>query len=77
VQPGEPLIEQVMGRGRRLRALPALEEARARARVQLAYLPASLRGLEEAADPYPVEIAPSLRALAAAVDAVTEGGGGA
>ncbi|HSD41422.1 MAG TPA: nicotinate phosphoribosyltransferase [Burkholderiales bacterium] len=76
VQPGDALIEQVMGGGRRLRALPALEASRARARAQLARLPASLQALEDAAEPYAVEIAPSLQALAAAVDAVTEGRAG-
>jgi nicotinate phosphoribosyltransferase len=76
VQPGEALIEQVMGGGRRLRALPALEASRARARAQLEQLPESLRTLEDATEPYAVEIAPSLQALAAAVDAVTEGRAG-
>jgi nicotinate phosphoribosyltransferase len=76
VQPGEALIEQVMGGGRRLRALPALEASRARARAQLERLPESLRTLEDATEPYAVEIAPSLQALAAAVDAVTEGRAG-
>jgi nicotinate phosphoribosyltransferase len=77
VQPGEPLIEQVMAGGRRIRALPALDEARARARAQLARLPVPLQRLEDAAEGYPVEIAPSLRMLAAEVDAVTEGQRGA
>jgi nicotinate phosphoribosyltransferase len=76
VQPGEALIEQVMGGGRRLRALPVLEASRARARAQLERLPESLRALEDATEPYAVEIAPSLQALAAAVDAVTEGRAG-
>jgi hypothetical protein len=77
VQSGEALIEQVMGSGRRLRALPALEASRKRARAQLARLPAALQALEDAAASYPVEFAPSLQALAAAVDAVTEGRAGA
>jgi nicotinate phosphoribosyltransferase len=76
VQPGEALIEQVMGGGRRLRALPVLEASRARARAQLERLPESLRALEDATEPYAVEIAPTLQALAAAVDAVTEGRAG-
>jgi nicotinate phosphoribosyltransferase len=76
VQAGEALIEQVMGGGSRLRPLPALEASRGRARAQLAQLPASLQRLEDAAASYPVEFAPSLRALAAAVDAVTEGRAG-
>jgi nicotinate phosphoribosyltransferase len=76
VQPGEALIEQVMGGGRRLRALPALEASRAPARGPREQRPQSLRTLEDATEPYAVEIAPSLQALAAAVDAVTEGRAG-
>jgi nicotinate phosphoribosyltransferase len=66
-QPGEPLLAPVMHAGRRL-ASPALADSRARAAAQLARLPAPLRGLEPAAHPYEVEIAPALRALADAVD---------
>jgi nicotinate phosphoribosyltransferase len=73
-QPGDPLVQHVMAGGKRLRPLPTLDEARAHARVQLERLPIPLRALEDAAEPYPVEIAPSLRALAAEVDAATEGG---
>jgi nicotinate phosphoribosyltransferase len=73
-QQGDPLVQHVMAGGKRLRPLPTLDEARAHARVQLERLPAPLRELEDAAEPYPVEIAPSLRALAAEVDAATEGG---
>ena len=73
-QPGEPLVEQVMRGGKRLGPLSTLEEARTRGRAQLERLPPALRGLEDAAESYPVEIAPGLRALAAEVDAVTEGG---
>jgi nicotinate phosphoribosyltransferase len=72
-QAGEPLLEPVMRAGRRLRPLPPLAAARDRAREQLERLPAGLRGLADAQAPYPVEIAPALRALAAAVDAVTGG----
>ncbi len=72
-QPGEPLLEPVMRAGRRVRPLPPLAAARDRAREQLERLPAGLRGLEDAPAPYPVEIAPALRALAAAADAVTGG----
>jgi nicotinate phosphoribosyltransferase len=72
-QAGEPLVEPVMGGGERLGPLPTLDEARARARAQLARLPLPLRDLTDAARPYPVEIAPSLHALAAEVDAATEG----
>ena len=70
-QPGEPLLEQVLAGGRRVRALPTLAEGRDRARVQLARLPGPLGGLDPAPAPYPVEIAPSLHALAAEVDAAT------
>jgi nicotinate phosphoribosyltransferase len=73
-QQGDPLVRHVMAGGKRLRPLPTLDEARAHARVQLERLPAPLRELEDATEPYPVEIAPSLRALAAEVDAATEGG---
>ena len=72
-QPGEALVEHVMGGGKRLRPLPTLDEARARARAQLDRLPLPLKDLADAARPYPVEIAPSLHALAAEVDAATEG----
>jgi nicotinate phosphoribosyltransferase len=76
-QAGEPLLERVLGGGGRLRPLPTLAAARARARAQLDRLPAALRGLEDAAEPYPVEIAPGLRALAAEVDAATGEGAAA
>jgi nicotinate phosphoribosyltransferase len=69
--PGEPLLEQVMADGRRVRALATLAEARDRARAQLARLPAALAGLDAARVPYPVEIAAGLHALAAEVDAAT------
>ncbi len=73
-QPGEPLLEQVLAGGRRVRALPTLAESRDRARAQLARLPGPLGGLDAAPSPYPVEIAPSLHALAAEVDAATAEG---
>ena len=67
VQPGEPLLRPVMQGGRRL-LFPPLAEARAHAAAQLARLPAPLRSLQPAPQPYPVEISPALRALADAVD---------
>ena len=70
-QPGEPLLEQVMAGGRRVAPLPAAAEARDRARAQLAHLPEGLTRLDAAPAPYPVEIAASLHALAAEVDAAT------
>lgn len=66
-QAGEPLLQPVMERGRRLSA-PRLEAARQHALEELARLPARLRSLEPAARPYAVEIAPALKALAAEVD---------
>lgn len=64
---GTPLLQQVMADGRRCRDLPPLATIRAYAQAQLAALPEALAGLVPAS-PYPVEVAPALRALAAAVD---------
>jgi nicotinate phosphoribosyltransferase len=65
-QVGEPLLQPVMREGRRFGARPALAQCRARAAAELARLPEALRRLEPAA--YPVEVAPALSDLAAAVD---------
>jgi nicotinate phosphoribosyltransferase len=65
---GVPLLEPVLRSGVRVGPQPSLEALRQRARTQIAALPARLRALAPA-PPYPVEIAESLRALAAAVDA--------
>jgi nicotinate phosphoribosyltransferase len=65
---GEPLLEPVMLGGRRVVALPSLVEARAHAAAELAGLPEPFRRLDEAAF-HPVTVAPSLRALASALDA--------
>jgi nicotinate phosphoribosyltransferase len=65
--PGEPLLRPVLRGGRRTTSLPATAAARAHTLAQLARLPAGVRRLD-APDPYPVEIAPALRALAAEVD---------
>jgi len=67
-QQGEPLLVPVMRGGRRVAGLPTLAEARAHAARQLACLPEPLRRLDDPG-PYPVEIAPALRALAAELDA--------
>jgi len=67
VHPGDPLLKPVMRSGRRLPGLETLEEARARARHQLARLPDALRELEPA-PPYPVVIADTLKTLAEEVD---------
>ena len=65
-----PLLAPVMRAGALVAPLPPLEASRARARDELSQLPEALRGLVGAA-PYDVEIAPALRALAAAIDART------
>jgi nicotinate phosphoribosyltransferase len=66
--PGVPLLEPVLRAGRRVGPIPALDSLRARARQQLALLPAALRSLQPA-QPYPVSIAAAMQALAAEVDA--------
>jgi len=66
-QGGEPLLSAVMRNGKRLAVSPPLEVIRKRAAVQLDSLPPALRE-PRARGTYPVEIAASLRALAAAVD---------
>jgi nicotinate phosphoribosyltransferase len=66
-QAGEPLLEHVMHRGRRLRASPTLGEIRLRTKRELDRLPKPLRRLEPATI-YPVEVADDLVALAADVD---------
>lgn len=71
--PGEPLLRPVMRGGRRLAALPSLEESRGHARRQLAALPEGLRGLEPA-ESYPVAMAPALHRLAREVDRRQTGG---
>jgi nicotinate phosphoribosyltransferase len=66
---GEPLLIDVMSRGRRLAGGPSpLDAARGRVRAQLAALPEALRSLDPAPDPYAVRISP---ALARARDALT------
>jgi nicotinate phosphoribosyltransferase len=66
-QDGEALIRPVMKDGRRLRAAEPLDAIRARVAAQLQRLPPHLRALADAPR-YPVEIAPALGELAAAVD---------
>lgn len=65
--PGTPLIECVMRDGRRLAPSPTLAQIRERSREQLELLPPACRSLETA-PPYPVEVSPALRDLAARVD---------
>jgi nicotinate phosphoribosyltransferase len=51
-----------MKEGRRLpSASQTLEEIRARAAEEIAKLPGSIRGLEAAEPPYPVEVSEALR----------------
>ena len=69
--PGVPLLEPVLRAGARVAAAPALDALRDRAQAQMAMLPAALRTLGRAM-PYPVTVSPSLRALAAKVDAQTQ-----
>lgn len=71
-QPGTPLLEWVMAQGRRLRPPEPLAASRKRARDQLAALPPRLRGLEDATEPYEVQIAPALASLAREVDRMTD-----
>lgn len=69
-QDGEPLIRPVMQGGRRLAALPGLEETRAHCAEQLTRLPAHLKRLES--EPrYEAVVSDALRALAAEVDRET------
>jgi len=67
VQPGEPLLSPVMRAGRRLPGLETLEQARIRARGELARLPEALRYLEPA-PAYPITVSNTLKTLAAEVD---------
>ena len=66
-QPGEPLIEMVMEKGRRIGPVPSLADIRARAARSLGQLPEPLRRLEAGAA-YPVQIADALVRLAAECD---------
>ena len=69
---GEPLVQQVMQDGRRLRPPESLDDIRSRAKRELERLPQPLRRLE-AGTTYPVEIDAELVALAAEVDRRNEG----
>ena len=66
-QEGAALLQPVMRAGTRLEPSPALTAIRERVAGQLLSLPPPLRQLQSAAS-YPVEIAPRLAELAAAVD---------
>ena len=66
--PDTALLKPVMREGRLVEPLPTLTSSRAHAAKQLAALPQPLRSLDQG-EPYPVQIALVLRALAAEVDA--------
>jgi nicotinate phosphoribosyltransferase len=66
---GTPLLQLAMKAGRRTGAPESLASARARVVRELERLPAPLRELGPAREPFPVEIAPSLRTLAQELDA--------
>jgi len=63
VQPGAALLAPVMRNGRRVGDAPSLDSIKDRAAANLEHLPKALRALGRA-DPYPVRVAPLLRALA-------------
>ena len=65
---GAKLLQPVMLGGKRLSATPGTEALRARATRELAALPAGLRGLGQAVEPYRVDISQALRELAAQLD---------
>jgi nicotinate phosphoribosyltransferase len=67
-QDGIALLRPVMRGGRRTGPAVALDASRAWAAAQLAALPAPWRA-RDAAPPYPVTVAPALRALAERLDA--------
>jgi len=64
-----PLLQPVMRSGRRIAPAPSLDAIRRHHAAQMLALPAALRSLAPAAQPYEVEISPGLRALARDVDA--------
>jgi nicotinate phosphoribosyltransferase len=70
-QPGEPLIEQVMRGGQRIKPAPTLAQIRERAARDLARLPEPLRHLQPGID-YPVKVADKLVALAREADTKTK-----
>lgn len=62
--PGEPLLRQVVRGGLPLEsAMLSLEQARAHCAASVAALPARLRALEVAEEPFPVEVSGCLQAL--------------
>jgi len=69
-QDGELLIRPVMKDGKRIGALPALDDVRAHSAAQLSHLPEPLRRLQPEV-PYRVEVSDALRDLADRVDSKT------
>jgi nicotinate phosphoribosyltransferase len=67
---GTPLLVPAMRDGKRVKPRPTIAQARVHAAAELATLPGPHRGLGEA-PPVRVVVAPSLVALAAAIDAAT------
>jgi len=65
---GTPLLQPVVRGGRPSTSRPTLAAMRERAKAELASLPGPLRSLDDA-QPYAVEVAASLRALAMQLDA--------
>lgn len=72
IQPGEPLLQEIMRNGRRVARLPSLTEMREFCRQRVAELPASLRILSMEESQYPVRVTDRVRALAASLDASGE-----
>jgi len=68
--PGTPLLAPVLRAARAVAPRVPLAAARAHAKTEVARLAERLRSLDDA-QPYPVEIAPALRSLAAQVDRQT------
>lgn len=67
---GDALLVEVMRGGQRLPALPQLCGIRTHCRAELERLPEAVRQLADAAGPvFPVEVSPTLRTLAASLDA--------
>ena len=68
---GEPLLHQVMSRGRRLSPPVPLADIRENCLRELSSLPPNVRELSEGRPSYPVSISEGIRRLAAQVDART------
>jgi nicotinate phosphoribosyltransferase len=72
IQPGEPLLKEIMRDGRRVAQLPRLTEIREFCRQRIAELPASLQALSTEEGRYPVRVTDRVRALADSLDASGE-----